>query len=264
MFGLFQSDMPIGKRLWLLLLALVVAGTIASTPLAKVSADPITFTTDLLLLYGLGFLIESLATNIIGWLIAYISTQRRRKNSKPQRPSFFVKLEVPRHISYYVSLAISPFIFVIAVSKITPHFGTLSRKFGAFGLLLFLIAELLTSIKPATHKDHHEFLSLRMISRGEIKGHLADSRDEEFFDFKANWMKTLAFLAENKWEIVEYSQGNVTQNDDNEPGSFALLKRHRVLHPVQVFLLKLERRYLPKLHQKLSTIQAEKNLIENK
>jgi hypothetical protein len=37
MFGLFQADLPIGNRLWLTLLAIVVGGSIAATPLAEVA-----------------------------------------------------------------------------------------------------------------------------------------------------------------------------------------------------------------------------------
>ncbi len=58
MFGLFQADLPIGNRLWLALLALAIAGTLAATPLASISSTPVEFVTNLLSLYGQASFIE--------------------------------------------------------------------------------------------------------------------------------------------------------------------------------------------------------------
>jgi hypothetical protein len=92
MFGLFQADMPIGNRLWLALLAIVVAGSIAATPLAQATSDPISFATNLLLLYGQASFVSALLVTIPSLPIMLIEAQIKNRVDK-NRPEFFIETE---------------------------------------------------------------------------------------------------------------------------------------------------------------------------
>jgi len=260
MFGLFQSDLPIGKRLWLLLLALVIAGTISTSPLAKFN-DPLLFTIDILLLYGLGYLCECVLSSIISFCTGYIVVKRDINNFGKEEP-FYKKTRLSTHWTSDLSVIVSPILFVLVLVLITPYFGEKSRRFGAFGLFLYLLAELQASIQSATHKDHHEFLLLESPAGIEIYATTSDSKHIDFFSFKADWMRTLAFLAENGWELVEHSQEVGLGELSNRFSRTALLSRKRRLNVGQRLSLKIDRYFRAKAEERLSTYLPKGDVIK--
>lgn len=58
MFGLFQAEMPFGRRLWLMFLVVIAVGVLKPALLPTFQSDPIQFATDLLLLFGAVFLVS--------------------------------------------------------------------------------------------------------------------------------------------------------------------------------------------------------------
>lgn len=233
MFGLFQSDLPIGKRLWLLLLALVIGGSLASTALAKVNESPLLFANDLLLLYGFGSLVESCVSGLVLFTVGAFVVGKQFTRYKTREEYFYTQTKNSIHWLGKLPLIISPIIFVIVVAKIAPSFENPAlRKLGILGLLLFLIAELLVDVGKVTDKYYHEFLSIQLIGSDEIWGKLATSEEYKELHVKADWMKTLAFLCASDWEFVEYGDRS------------ALLKRKRRMNLTGQFLALLSQRYI--------------------
>ena len=52
MVGLFQADLPFGKRFWYLLIVVVVFGLFDQNILASVPSDPVRFASEAFLLFG--------------------------------------------------------------------------------------------------------------------------------------------------------------------------------------------------------------------
>ena len=100
MLGLLQADLPIGHRLWILILTLVVSGSL-SKEAVSFSQDPVSFTVEVLLFFGYASLIGALvclALVVPGGVVAWFYRDHLWK--KGDRFSLLVE----RHATDYLSL----------------------------------------------------------------------------------------------------------------------------------------------------------------
>jgi hypothetical protein len=198
MFGLFQTDLPFGKRLWLTLLALVVAGAIVDTPLASAGNDPIRFATSLLLLYGQANLLAAFPTAIFaGPLIAI--EQELKKRADRTVPSFYKATEDYDPLYNRVSLFIGVIFFLAIVVWIADEH--VSAELGTIGLGLLLLGEIVEEWRQV-YRTGFQHVELRREDANTLRARLIEAGEEQRHRFSGDWVRTVAHLADNRWEVI--------------------------------------------------------------
>jgi hypothetical protein len=217
MLGLFQGNLPIAQRLWVLVVTLVVAGTLAYTPIAETYRDPIDFTIELLLLFGQAFFITFWFLFILGIPVYFLESEISYRADKS---SFYRHVEVPERILEQLFSLVEPFIFVIVVAEISPNFGdTMSHFQGQVGLFLYLFSLLLGSIQHSTPK-RHTYLLFEQISNNFSKAVIVTGSEKQLFTVTTDWFQALSYLGDNEWELVDIHMGVRQQIDiSNKPRS---------------------------------------------
>jgi hypothetical protein len=137
MFGLFQADLPIGNRLWAIILVLVISGALSSGTVT-LSEDPVTFVSQTLLFFGYIDVLSGLimiGPVMIGQIIGFEVSRRRWKGST-------YKEAVSANRSDTLDEILSRVGFIIAIIIAIPNYGTTQMQVvGVIGLSLLLIVE---------------------------------------------------------------------------------------------------------------------------
>ncbi len=164
---------------------------------------------------------------------------------------FYVAAERPILWSSRIIEFASPIFFVIAViwtvnNQIYPGMAAL----GIFGLLF---SELYNT--NSFYRDSYEFLSVRQrVQKQTLNAQLTSKREKRSFRFKVDWIDTIVFLCDNKWEIVE-----ITQHAEQGLLYSALLSGGIV----EIYLMKSSRREIWKHRRFLTmTLRNQTNLQE--
>jgi len=201
MFGLFQADLPIGNRLWLTLLAIVVGGSIAATPLAEVASDPVSFGVNLLLLFGQATLITTAFLAIPFLIFGIIEFEVKRRADK-NRIDFFRETEEYNPLFNRALNFLSLVGYVISVFWIANN--NFSAGLGSFGLALFLFAEVLVEWREI-YLSGYEYLELQRV-KDTVKARIIREEKVEEFKIKEDWAVLHAYLGDNNWELMEFSK----------------------------------------------------------
>ncbi len=201
MFGLFQADLPIGNRLWLTLLAIVVGGSIAATPLAEVASNPIDFGVNLLLLFGQATLVTSLYLVLPFAILGIIEFEVKTRADK-NRNVFFLETEdyeplYQRIINFSILAG-----YVIAVFWIAD--GNFSASLGSFGLALFLFVEVWSEWREVYMRGY-EYLELQRI-KNVVKARIIKEETVEKYSIREGWIEMHAYLGDNNWDLLEFSK----------------------------------------------------------
>jgi hypothetical protein len=201
MFGLFQADLPIADRIWLTILALLAGGSIASSPLSKYIDDPISFGENLLLLFGQASLI-SIFILLLPISIIMILENEFKKKVDATREELLVKIEHfnPFHDRLMSFLSVAGYVAAIFWIKNDNY----SPGIGAFGLALMLMAEVVTEWSNI-YMHGYEYLELRK-AKNNIEALIIKEENESKFKTKMNWTRIHAFLGDNNWELLEFSE----------------------------------------------------------
>lgn len=201
MFGLFQADLPIGNRLWLTLLAIVVGGSIAATPLVEVASDPVSFGVNLLLLFGQATFITTAFLALPLLIVSIIEFEIKRRADK-DRIDFFRETEeynplTTRALNYLSLVGYVASVFWIANNNF-------SASLGSFGLALFLFAEVIVEWREI-YLSGYEYLELQKV-KDTVKARLIREEKVEDFKVKEDWVTLHAYLGDNNWELIEFSK----------------------------------------------------------
>jgi len=138
MLGIFQADLPIGRRLWLLALILIVSGLIAGEPI-KLLNDPAAFAIALLIYAGHAFLLGVLYSLAPMMLVVILDLVAMYRRSRAWGTSSIL-FEGYRY--EWFSDALATLAFILAAVLATVRFGDESLVLtGTIGLIIILIAE---------------------------------------------------------------------------------------------------------------------------
>lgn len=201
MFGLFQADLPIGYRLWLTLLAIVVGGSIAMTPLVEVASDPVSFGVNLLLLFGQATIITNFFLIIPSLIFNIIEYEVMRKAKKKQI-DFFIETSEYKPFFNRILNFLSLVGYVISVFWIANN--NFSTSLGSLGLAFFLLGEVLDEWRKIYLRGY-EYLVLQR-EKDTVTARLIREEKVEEFKIKADWAILHAHLGNNTWELLEFSK----------------------------------------------------------
>ena len=140
MFGLFQSDLPIGERLWFTIIALVLGGSIASEILLESAKNPASFAINLLLIYGQAMIVTAILLTPLVVIMEVIELFLKRRTEK-EISSFIKTIEKNIAITDRVADFLLLAGYVIVVFWIS--YGHFNKSVGALGLALGLVGTLL-------------------------------------------------------------------------------------------------------------------------
>lgn len=200
MFGLFQTDIPIGRRLWVMVLVFILAGA-STNAISSYSQDPIQFATDLLIYFGYVYVL-SFGIAIIPGMIGQIIEQeidRRRSKEKTYKSTVMpqtseIWLEIVANLSFIVATYIS-----------ISSFGSLQiLEGGAIGLSLLILVEVFDL--NLLYKETPELLEISEATRSKLLARFLGSNSEQKFTLKSDFLTETQKLIEQKWEIVEMSR----------------------------------------------------------
>ncbi len=190
MIGLFQADLPIGRYLWKIILALVVLGVLTEQTVTF-SSEPLTFVTEILLFFGYTSLVGSIIAFgllVIAYLVYVIAFYL-----------FGIKGEFYIFDWFEAFLDLS---FVIAIFYTVTGFGTnVMREFGVLGLITELFVG--TFNTDVLKKEVVETLEIRLNKSGRVITRLLDqdNQNESIAD-SSDWLKELHKLRNDGWEII--------------------------------------------------------------
>jgi hypothetical protein len=236
MFGFFQADIPIGNRLWLSLLALIVAGSMAGTPLALAKDDPVGVISDLLLMYGQATLIATFALALPLTPLMLLEDWIKERADR-DKPRFYIETE--NYIPLWSRLTQFLILVFFLGAFVWTANGNFSRSVGALGLAFYLLAELLVEWRDVFLQGF-EFLELRQSGLSDqpspIEARLIVDGKEWQYSISSDRMYTLAYLGNNAWEIVDIIQmeseldSSIQATAESKPPSFLdclLRSRHQ-------------------------------------
>lgn len=211
MFGLFQTDIPIGRRLWVMILVFVLAGT-STNAVTSFSQDPILFAVNILIYFGYVDILSfgiAIIPGMIGQIIEKEIDWRRSKAKtyesvvRPQRSNTWFEI--------LVNLS-----FVIATYISVSSFGSPQIiEVGLLGLSLLIVTEIFDI--NLLYTETPEFLELSHDVKGKLIARIINDNEQKF-TLKSDFLTETRQLITHKWEIVD-----ITRSKEK---STALLQRH--------------------------------------
>ena len=137
MFGIFQADLPIGRRLWVILLAIIVSGQIrdAST---NFTTNPIDFFLNAIYFFGYVFIVSAFFSILPLLVLSGVDVYRTAKNEAKDPYREAVK---SKNLSVWKD-SIFNLAFIITTFVAIPNFGKSSLiASGTLGLAIILLTE---------------------------------------------------------------------------------------------------------------------------
>lgn len=216
MLGLFQGDLPIGRRLWPILLALVVSGALASE-IITFSQDPVQFTIQTLLLFGYIFAISLIITFCIFLILD--RTQKIIDERATNRNNYRTLIEkdlIDIWGSSVVNLAYIASIFI----GIAYYDSERVRSLGILGLIFLLLMDIVDNL--VFQSEVFEIIELQREPKEKIWARLlSQNRLRYIFFLSSDWAKEISYLMSQGWEVIEISS--------NEETPYALLRRVKIV-----------------------------------
>jgi hypothetical protein len=199
MFGLFQADLPIGRRLWLIILTLVSFGSLQLINVSTVAVDPAKFVVDVLVFFGYVSLLSSILLIIPDFIKKTIYQAIDRKLEKTNPYETAVKWR--RNRWWFHSL--QDILFIAATLYAAKDFGSATMyEWGFIGLIGVLVDEVVDW--DDVYVKTKQVLELHISQGGKIKAKLVRSDDvEEFTVPSANWLLEIQSLKHSGWEVLE-------------------------------------------------------------
>jgi len=199
MLGLFQADLPIGHRLWIILLTLVVSGALSNGKVSF-SSEPISFVTDTLLFFGAVQVTSAFIAMIPGTAFKWIERifERSQEKSDPYRNA----VGAYHHEWWFNPLA--NVAFVVAIIIMVPSFGTNQVfQLGIFGVGVLLLNELF-DLEDIFYIKKTELLELELRESGRIHARLFVSGEQEYqFTVSSGWLSEINHLLSDGWTVLE-------------------------------------------------------------
>lgn len=198
MLNLFQAELPIGRRLWLVLLAAVLYEYVVGQRL-PLPVDSVELIVGLLVFFGYISVVHLpvfLPAYAMFELILWVKYLRRSQ-------IFRYRAIVDGPAVSWTS-AISDATFVIATLFGLPHFGQPAMyRWGPVGLVVLVLVQVLYRGQPGGYdmaelREHEPgMLNARVVVRGKSAVQSTIS---------GNWMEEVARLVSRHWEIVHISE----------------------------------------------------------
>lgn len=198
MLGMFESDLPIGRRLWTILIVLVVLDKLTYLPLSSPETNPIQFVIEILLFFGIVTVIN-IPVFLIATFLLYIRKRITRIKIEKEDP---YRAAVRSKDADWVGDVIANCSFIVAIALAIPLFGTSSMKlWGSIGLVFLIIGQALD--EDSINIKVKEILELKSNKDGSIHAKLLLPEKVEYSLTDTDWLTECQMLLSNGWEIVE-------------------------------------------------------------
>ena len=198
MLGLFQADIPIGHRLWIVLLPLVFLGSLTSVPLTLPDVDPVQFVIEILLFFGYVSIISTgilFVPETVRGLVLRELDHRLRKES-PYRAV------VRSHKSLWLFRSLPNLAFFVGIIIAIPGFSTPTMEtWGTVGLFFLLLEEILDW--RDIYKKKKEIIELVADEKGKMCAKLVKDEGIEEFSVDSEWLTEIRSLLQNGWEMID-------------------------------------------------------------
>lgn len=202
MLGLFQADLPIGKRLWGVLLILVITGSLLNGSIT-ISQDPVEFVVQILLFFGSITIWNFILAYPLGWIFILV---RRNIPSRYSQINTFDSLVRRDNSDIWLSLFINV-AFVISVIIATKYFETqLGNSMGIVGLIIFLVIELFDI--SLLFKETKEILEIKLEKNGTVTAKLLYKDGEKIYLFVGDFLEAVRRVFDSDWKFVQMSASN--------------------------------------------------------
>lgn len=211
MFGIFQSDLPIGRGLWILLLVTVILGGVSDLPFSNFTEQPIPFISEILFLFGynmvlgLGLLL-ALYLPFTGMLLGALALYKYFGKIEHDQLVYQFNVKQPM---IWIGRLFGTIVYIISTVLALKSFGTSNMYFwGKWGLLLSLVIYLWPD--DLKFVNNAEILILKSIGRGDVSVIWGTRRGKSELLIHVDWYKEIAALLDNGWEIIEYSPSDLS------------------------------------------------------
>ena len=202
MFGLFQTDIPIGRKLWVMVLIFVLVGA-STNSISSFAQDPVLFATQLLLFFGYVFILSFFIALVPGLIGQAIERDIERRRITEINYASIIRPQVSQ--DWFEILANSSFVVAVLIS--IPSFGNLRvNDLGGFGLTLFLVSEIFDF--NLFYEKSSELIELRENGKGKLLARILDKRNDEVFSFKSDFIKEVRQLIDYKWDLIDMTVSN--------------------------------------------------------
>jgi len=200
MFGLFQTDIPIGRRLWVMILVFILAGS-SSGVINSYSQDPVRFALDILIYFGFVSVFSfvlALVPGLIGQAIERTIDKKRDEEKsyqsvvKPQRSEIWFDILV--NLSFVVATYIS-----------TSNLGNPNIfDIGAIGLFLIVLTEIIDT--DLLYRKSLEILELRDGTKGKLIARIVSENGEKEFTIKSEFVAETRQILDYGWQVVDITK----------------------------------------------------------
>jgi len=141
---------------------------------------------------------------------------------RAQKTQFQKATQTSISITTRINEYLSPVFFILAILWIAS--GKIGFELAAIGLFSIVTAEVIHS--GNLYKPAYQIIELKKpINKENLYARLVSNTKEEIFEIHEDWMKTVIYLADNQWEILEISSSAQEANSENGYVQSALFKR---------------------------------------
>jgi len=196
MLGLFQADLPIGKRLWSVLLVLVISGALSNGAIS-LSQDPLKFVIQVLLFFGhitVLSILFAIPLGMVGTVIEKTIMVRRIKQKT-------FESRIQPDISDNWLLMVLNITFVVAILIAIPEYGSSFASYlGIIGLTIFLAIELFDF--NIMFKETIEILEIKSNQNGKVKARLVYNEGDESYSVAGGFLHVIRKVEDSNWRLV--------------------------------------------------------------
>lgn len=204
MFGIFQADIPIGNRLWIALLAMIVASAFIPGSLDVFYTEPVAFAISFLFIYGQAALFAVVLTSPFSFVPAVANVVRMFRRARPG-DNFYYDAETRDTGGGGFQTLVFLLAFVGSVVWIAD--GNSSGELGTIGLILVLLVEVNYEMQRGARHSQYEYAEItRTGDQLPIAVTLERSGLEKRYEIGDRWSKIVAFLGNNNWEFMALSE----------------------------------------------------------